>query len=247
MSNRVYTPRNKTTHRISSVDAFHPKYKESRRDDIAVVTPDRVYAFDTRPIESKFTPTRINIRWYPREYYLTKPRQRFTSRSVFEDPTILPYRLKVLPKQIQKEIEFLAVSIFSPVFNKRVPKLYRISDTWCVDDLGRFFREDPKTHSLVWFQYSLSGDLRNKFTLTNNDGSSLQQSAYFFVGVAGYDPRIQNHFAQSGEYDFHHVLENKLDLRPSRVVPLEIYLHRRVHEEYTKPGEFFHRSKLFYV
>lgn len=83
--------------------------------------------------------------------------------------------------------------------------------------------------------------------LRNDDGTYLKRSAYFFAGVAGYVPHLQEHFVFSLKYDFHHIAENKLDLRPDSIVPLEVDLHRYVHSKdlSAEVGKFFRQSKQF--
>lgn len=127
----------------------------------------------------------------------------------------------------------------------RIPSLYRISDTWTIDDLGRLFHN--RKGGLIWYQFTLSGDLRNNVTLTNADNTKLCRPAYFFSGIAGYLPHVQRQFAFSLDYDFHHVQENKLDLRPDSVVPLEVRLHRYVHSRDLQDDQsnFFRLNKKF--
>jgi len=125
--------------------------------------------------------------------------------------------------------------------------MYRISDDNYVDDLGRLYTRDFKSGKLQWRQYQLTGDLRNEITLCNSNGTRLKRPVYMFIGLSGYRPTAQDYFLASGKFDFHHVAENKLDLRPSQVVPLETHIHRYVHKEYTKSKDFFTENKRFYV
>lgn len=169
---------------------------------------------------------------------------KVSSATVFGDSSILPYALPGGVTGCSTELDFLAAQLFGSV-RVRVPALYRISDTWVIDDLGRFYRSGPSGYT--WMQYKLSGDFRNEVILRNDDGTYLKRSAYFFAGVAGYVPHLQEHFVFSLKYDFHHIAENKLDLRPDSIVPLEVDLHRYVHSKdlSAEVGKFFRQSKQF--
>lgn len=241
--NPIQTPRGKKTYSIDSLNSYKPAYRETYRDQyVPVLSEHQRAAFDSSHFDN-----------YP--YYLNvdskgnrsidQGQKKVSARYVFQTANILPYSIdKKDTRNLQTEIAML-----SPVYNQktpRVPILYRISDDFAIDDLGRIY-STGKNGRLYWRQYRLYGDLRNKFTLRNRDGSYLQQSAYFFAGIAGYNPSLQDTFAGSGRFDFHHVAENRLDLRPTAVFPLETYLHRTVHDDLTKVRGFFKWSKQFYV
>lgn len=246
----IDTPRGKATRVISSVNDRHPQYKENPRNDIAIIHSEyQLSTFDTR--FDRFFPYVITPSRGGQSLSFYKLPFTPSARYVFEHENILPYEPDLSPKDHQKEMRLLVQSI--PTSYTRSPMLYRLSETWVVDDLGRFYYFEPQEGvppnrwKLRWYQYSLSGKLRNRITLKNYDGSALQLPVYTFVGLAGYHPGIQDYFISSGKYQFHHIEENKLDLRPTRVVPLETDLHNYIHDQYTLSKGWFSRSKLFYI
>lgn len=166
---------------------------------------------------------------------------------VFCSRTILPYIPKVFPAKVQNEIHHLYIS-YANQAAFRLPTLYRISDDWFIDDYGRIY--DNRSGRLVWHPYNVSGKLRNNITLRNRDGTYLKRPCYFFSAIAGYHPTQQRYFAFSLKYEYHHVAENKLDLRPGSVYPLEHQVHSYVHSQDLQDPQsrFFNRNKprLFY-
>lgn len=82
---------------------------------------------------------------------------------------------------------------------------------------------------LLYFQrFTLSApfDFRNHTWFQSKDGD-VSLAAYIGIGLAGYDPRIQQEIYNSLKFDVHHVEENKFDLRPSALLPLPTWLHLR--------------------
>lgn len=232
----VLTPRGTFTREVHRLPTL-PAYQLNRRYHVKYNVPWS--EFDTsdtgyHPQRLVTTSTGATIR---------TGRNTVSSVTVFKDSTILPYFLNGNFKSYAPELEFLSRQLVPSM--PRIPTLYRISDTWVIDDLGRLFHNRKGRY--IWYQYNLSGDLRNKLTLTNVDKTSLTRSAYFFSGIAGYSPFIQHKFAFSLEYDFHHVQENKLDLRPDTIVPLEVHLHRYVHSKDLEDAQssFFRLNKKF--
>lgn len=243
MSNRVYTPRGKITNRLSSVSSYHPTYSRFIRSQVLEIRVDGFHPFDTKA--SDFFPHYLVLDRKSRECSIDRRTDISVSAlEVFKDPRILPYRSVLSPSSYKKEVELLANSVYSPI-QPGTRRVYRLTDTWIIDDYGRFYSLNPDTSRYEWYQYPLSGDARNRFTLRNNDGTYLKNTPYFFNAVSGYRPLVQDYFASSGYFDFHHILENKMDLRPSSVVPLEIGLHRKIHEEYSKTAGFFRKSRVF--
>lgn len=236
---RVLTPRNKFTRDLASLPRL-PAYELSRRVCVKYDVPRGSFRFNTGDL--KYCPQHLYFDAKRSRGVLYQDRtQRSTSDRVFRDSTILPYLLIGRPSTYQPELDFLAPIIAPTV--PRVPCVYRISDTWIIDDLGRLYRDGPDGYT--WYQYRLSRDLRTNITLTNSDGTKLTRPCYVFSGLAGYLPGIQHHFAFSLKYDFHHVSENKLDVRPDGIVALETDLHRYVHSNDLRDevGEFFKQSK----
>ena len=233
----IPTPRRTFTRDVKSIP-FHPIYQISRRFHVKYNVP-RSY-FNTS--YSEHAPQRLVTTSTGATIVRGRP---FTvsGASVFEDSTILPYSLIGRYQSYSAELEFLSRQLTPSM--PRVPALYRISDTWVIDDLGRLFHNYEGRY--IWYQYHLSGDLRNNVKLTNADGTSLNRAAYFFSGIAGYYPHVQRQFAFSLDYDFHHVQENKLDLRPDTIVPLEVRIHRYVHSKDLKDEQsnFFRLNKKF--
>lgn len=249
----IETPRNKRTRVLSSVDDRRPKYKESIRNDIALIHSEyQLATFDSEYFDH--APYYISPPTSSRgKYRFVKSRVKMSALEVFKDSRVLPYIPRISPDNFQKEIQLLDKSLPAPDDKTRSPMLYRLSQKWLVDDLGRFYyffldrSRAPNSRVLRWMQYYLSGEARSRVTLTNDNGTSLTLPVYTFSGLAGYDPDIQDHFISSGRYQFHHIEENKLDLRPTRVVPLESDLHNFIHDQYTESGGWFNRSKMFYV
>lgn len=252
----IDTPRRKATRVLSSIYDRNPKFRTSPRSDVSIIHSkyQRRTFNSTDPAQYQpyyiSPPTINNGTRIPSLITRGKPNS-VTALDVFLTNSILPYKPNFSFQTYEKEIELLAKSI--PSQQTRSPMLYRLSEKWVLDDLGRFyyFKKDPNTptnnRQLYWMQYNLSSDLRNTITLSNDTGRSLKLAVYTFVGLSGYHPGVQDHFISSGKYQFHHVAENKLDLRPTSIVPLESHLHNYIHDQYTLPGSFFKRTKLFYI
>ena len=231
----VPTPRKTFTRDVRTVP-FLPSYQISRRFYVKYNVPRSHFdtsIVDREPQRLVATSTGATIR---------KGRP-VSSATVFQDSTILPYFLLGSFKSYSAELEFLSRQLTPSM--PRVPALYRISDTWVIDDLGRLFHNRKGRY--IWYQYTLSGDLRNNITLTNADQTKLNRAAYFFSGIAGYLPHAQQRFAFSLDYDFHHIQENKLDLRPDAIVPLEVRIHRYVHSHDLEDPQsnFFRLNRQF--
>lgn len=231
----VPTPRNKYTRSLYRLTKT-PKYELSRRFLVKYLVSRS--SIDFNPGDSGYTPLRVS--YNPRTQrgsFIRDTQYRVSSADVFWNVTILPYAYIGTQSSVQPELDFLAPQLTGK--HPRVPAIYRISDTWIIDDMGRLYSRTLK--GFTWYQYRLSGDLRSNITLTNSDGTHLTRPCYVFSGLAGYLPSIQRHFAFSLKYDFHHVQENKLDLRPDSVVPLETDLHRYVHSRdlTDEVGKFF--------
>lgn len=237
----VVTPRGKFTRDVHTTKST-PQYQLTGRQLVRYFVPgSRQNPFNAR--SSCYEPYHLGYDVKRREGVLWTG-SKVSSRTVFRDSTILPYALEGGTSGCSTELDFLAAQLSGSV-RVRVPAIYRISDDWVIDDLGRIYRAGPSGYT--WRQYSLSGDFRNAVTLRNSDGTYLSRPAYFFAGVAGYVPRLQKHFVFSLKYDFHHIAENKLDLRPDSIVPLEVDLHRYVHSKDLSKDvkHFFRQSKQF--
>lgn len=232
----IPTPRRSFTRDVRKVP-FLPIYQISRRFYVKYNVPRS--HFDTSP--TKYVPQRLVTT--SRGATILTGRVPVSSATVFQDSTILPYFLIGSFKPYSAELEFLSRQLVPSM--PRVPALYRISDTWVIDDLGRLFHNREGRY--IWYRYNLSGDLRNNITLTNADDTKLNRAAYFFSGIAGYLPHAQERFAFSLDYDFHHTQENKLDLRPDAIVPLEVRIHRYVHSKdlEDEQSNFFRLNKKF--
>ena len=235
----VLTPRNKFTRDVFKLPRL-PEYQQTRKVYVKRLVSGSTTAFD--PGYSSYKPQYL-ISTRATTYIRRGARGSVNSATVFQTSTILPYKLKGDIRDYSAELEFLARQVSRTM--PRVPCLYRISDSWVIDDLGRLYCSTKSGYR--WYRYRLSGDLRNNITLTNADGTKLTRPAYVFSGLAGYNPHIQYHFAFSLKYDFHHVQENKLDLRPDSIVPLETDLHRYVHSKDMNDSisRFFKLSKKF--
>lgn len=247
----IDTPRNKKTLHISSVKDRNPAYLSNPRDDYAIIHSK--YQLDTFDRSTaKWDAYEIKYNNQTRQYYIDTTPHKYSSRKIFKSSSVLPYFPGFQFSEYYKEIQLLGPRLLSP-YRSRV--LYRLSEKWVVDDLGRFFyfQKDshlrPNQYKLCWMRYNLSKDCRNIKTLTNDPPKklSLSLAIYTFVGLAGYNPLIQDYFINSGRYQFHHVEENKLDLRPTSVVPLEVELHNYIHDQYTESNGWFKRSKIFYI
>lgn len=235
----VKTPRNKFTRPIQVVG--RPKYLLSPRSEVRYFHPE-LPGSDNQPY-SHFNPGLIDDKiWVnrlsqinspspnPKYKLLTKERSiAISSLQVFRDPSILPYTLKASPKSVENELLYLTAEIH-PYVKTRIPSVFRISDTYICDDLGRIY-ERNKYGYYTWKQYTLTSEARDELYLKNSDGTYLKRSVYLFIGVAGYSPPVQSEFLYSLKYDFHHIEENKLDLRPTRIIPLEVRLHRFIHSK----------------
>lgn len=235
----VKTPRKKFTRPIQVVG--RPKYLLSPRSDVRYFHPELPNTehqpdthFDTTNIRDDIWVnklTQINeTAPNPKYKLLTKERsQHINSLQVFRDPSILPYTLRAPVQSVENELLYLTAELH-PYNKTRIPAVYRISDTYICDDLGRIY-ERNRYGAYTWKQYTLTSEARDELYLKNTDGTYLKRSVYLFIGVAGYSPPVQSEFLYSLKYDFHHIEENKLDLRPTRIIPLEVRLHRFIHSK----------------
>lgn len=235
----VKTPRKKFTRPIQTVG--RPKYLLSPRSEVMYFHADipgsldqPFIHFDSRHIADSifvYRLTQINSQ-APNEKYKLIDKKRYepiSSLQVFRDPSILPYAYKGSPGRVTNELLYLTSEIH-PLITTRIPAVYRISDSFICDDLGRIYQKNDRG-TWTWKQYILTEDARDEVYLKNSDGTFLKRSVYLFIGVAGYSPAVQAEFLYSLKYDFHHIEENKLDLRPTRVIPLEVRLHRFIHSK----------------
>nr|QJQ37760.1 hypothetical protein [Cressdnaviricota sp.] len=161
----------------------------------------------------------------------------YTSAEIFKEPRFLPYYISPGDMQgLNSDQRAKLESVFarlSVAKTGRVPTIYRITDFTFCDDLGRIYsRGDPSAGQdvrLLYFQrFTLSApfDFRNHTWFQSKDGD-VSLAAYIGIGLAGYDPRIQQEIYNSLKFDVHHVEENKFDLRPSALLPLPTWLHLR--------------------
>lgn len=235
----VKTPRKKFTRPIQTVG--RPKYLLSPRSEV------RYFHYEIPGSENQpfihFDRADISLKiWLnklsqidsptpnPKYKLLERTKElKYSSLTVFRDPSILPFAYKGSTKDVEKELLYLTAELH-PLTKTRIPAVYRISDTFICDDLGRIY-EKNRWGTWTWKQYALSADARDEVYLKNSDGTYLKRSVYLFIGVAGYSPPVQAEFLYSLKYDFHHIEENKLDLRPTRIIPLEVRLHRFIHSK----------------
>lgn len=162
-----------------------------------------------------------------------------TARDIFFNPRILPYTIDFrefsdVQSRFQPELSIVRLR-YSNLY-PRVPELFRITDFSYMDDLGRFYVSNPKspTFKLEWFPYSfsLSHSFRDNIRLPGgSDGFTIARPVYMFAGCAGYPSYYQEQYLFSLRYDFHHVEENRLDVRPDSIVPIPTAFHRYIHSK----------------
>lgn len=171
-----------------------------------------------------------------------------SSAAIFGDPRYLPYYIS------GPDINSLSTdqrAKLAGVFTKlsvsrtgRTPTIYRITDFTFCDDFGRIYnRGDPASGQnprLLYFKrFTLSKafEFRNHTWFYSKDGD-VSLAAYIGIGLAGYDPRVQQEIYNSLKFDVHHVEENRFDLRPAALLPLPTWLHLRwVHSSDRGPIE----------
>lgn len=188
--------------------------------------------FDAKPSRLTFNIYKLNLgptTTTQSLYEISNPNPAPSALQVFKDITILPYAIQATKSFIDKELLLLQAE-YRSLQTTRIPAVYRISASFICDDLGRIYRKN--TLGLYeWFQFPIKPSGRNDITLKNLDGTYLKRALYTFNAVAGYSSYTQAHFLFTLQYDFHHVEENKMDIRPTRIVPLEVRLHRFIHSK----------------
>lgn len=237
----IRTPRPKFTRPITATKEKGPYFLSTQRSVFEVYSPRMLrwkkYDFDAGFIGGSHYILSTDEKESRPIHRSIAPVDSF---SVFMSVNILPYYACFNQDQFKSEIRFLqaAYRVLSP--KSRSYRMYRVSDDWFCDDMGRLYEKSFGKY--IWRPYKLSGDLRNDITLTNRDGTTLRRPCYFFSGIAGYYPLVQTNFAFSLRYEFHHVGENRLDLRPTSIFPLESHIHKFVHSRDLSDAraQFFH-------
>lgn len=147
-----------------------------------------------------------------------------TSREIFLSNDTLPYETDGLKSKKFKE----AATQYTRT--RRVPWLYRITDFTYSDDLGRIYNLSEFTGLLEFSKFSLTrrSGYRNSVWIRGYKGD-VRVSAYVALSLSGLDPKIQSRVLVSSKYDTHHIAENLFDLRPSQLICLPTWMHRKIH------------------
>lgn len=228
------TPRKDLTRDIRQAAQFKPRYVHTTRPYIyyfRTQTQIDRFPFDPGYIDSGLYEVDYNIQT-SKGLYRRIPPKTLRPKDVFLTESILPYSISLTRAQCGSELDVIAPQIQKNP--RRIPALYRITDRASIDDYGRFFILNDRG---LWelYLFRLSGNMRTQITLPGNSTKSITRPCYVFSALSGYNPYDQATFLFSQEYEFHHVEENRMDIRPNRVVPLEYRVHKYIHSNDINP------------
>lgn len=234
MYGRVVTPRKKLTRDIREGAQFKPTYLHTTRPYVKYFRSRKEvdeFPFHTGLIEECLVEADYD-EYYLQGNYHYRPAKSLTSKDVFLIEPILPYipdfDLNVVAP---RELDLLSPKIQES--NARIPALYRITDKAVIDDYGRFYILD--SGKWRFRPFIMDYKMRSNISLPGNSRKSVRRPCYFFSALAGYNPTVQADFLFSFKYQFHHIEENKLDIRPRSVVPIEYKVHEYLHANDLSP------------
>lgn len=242
MFSRVVTPRKKTTRDIREGYQFKPAYVHTTRPYVHYFRSQE--EVDRFPFDPGYIGWGLRVLHHNLDngegYYERIPPGRVRTKDVFLTESILPYIITLKRAECGRELDLLSPEVQAKP--SRVPALYRITDKAVVDDYGRFYTLNSRG---FWelYKFNIGPEMRADITLPGNSRKSISRPCYFFSALAGYNPTDQNNFLFSQQFQFHHVEENRLDIRPSRVVPLEYRIHQYIHSNDIQPE---HRGYFSY-
>lgn len=160
---------------------------------------------------------------------------QLSTRDVFRDPTILPYKLESVPTShsLAKQLAKFA-TILSGYSQLTRPRLYRVRYNFYVDELGRQYGVTESGEFQFWGG-SKFGDGRTERSMTEHRPKhkliSVKLALYAWNGLAGLSSVSMARILVSKAFDFHHVAENLFDIRPESIYPIPSFLHRYIHSQ----------------
>lgn len=178
-----------------------------------------------------------------------------TTAEIFRSKFVLPYSLsstdykkltsqsgqyssKFSPKEREHLYSKLKdyASELQIVSDKR--EVFKLTDTIYVDDLGRFYVRERHGGKFVW-EYSCYNINFGRGQREFSRGVvSIILPLYGWTGLAGLKRDVKCRFLAEKNIDFHHVEENLWDIRPRRIIPLPVAVHRWVHSNIYTMDEY---------
>ena len=218
----------------------HPQYPRYPSRDYTVLEAQSFNDF----FDTKYQYDLDYIDYNPDNRSFTIQHVSRTTATAALDPRILPFKLPK-PSTGDKRQQLIRNNARSfqlygaitrdyhnPLGNLQ---LYRITSTEVCDQLGRHYQRasDGKYRIHLTTGYP---DLRPEVTCKGN-GTSISAYTYKWNAIAGFPRSTQSRLFFSRQYDYHHVAENRVDIRPDRILAIPTALHRYAHSNQPDPQD----------